>query len=83
MAAIKDKAFKTVGGAAARRAQGDRPGAYEGLRRRDRRGSPNQRRRLPIVTKLSQCRGALPRHKSFTHFTKSIQRKERSNGCRR
>jgi hypothetical protein len=27
MAAIKEKALKTVGGAAARRAQGERPGA--------------------------------------------------------
>jgi hypothetical protein len=27
MAAIKEKAIKTVGGAAARKAQGDRPGA--------------------------------------------------------
>ena len=52
MAAIKEKALKTVGGAAARRAQGDRPGAYKGLRRRDRRGRPDRRRRLPIVAEL-------------------------------
>jgi hypothetical protein len=52
MAAIKEKASKTVGGAAARRAQGDRPGAMRAFAGATVAGAPNLRRRLPAVAEL-------------------------------
>ena len=64
MAGIKEKALKTVGGAAVRRAQGDRPGALKAFAGADSRGRGGRRPRVQAVAAMSDAPAMLRREQT-------------------